>query len=109
MAQAKRLYIRWRYLLTNRSPANALQPERMKGKQMKMIKRILVLAGLAALLAGCATNDNQGAGAMGNDSETGYGSNSSNPNNTPPSGPNGSISRSNPFGVGAGSGLQRAN
>ncbi len=80
---------------------------------MKMIKGILALLGAAALLAGCATNDQPGAGAMGNDSETVYGSGASAPATAPvapiPSGPNGSISRSNPFGVGAGSGLQRAN
>jgi hypothetical protein len=80
---------------------------------MKTIKRILALAAAAALLAGCATNDQTGAGALGNDSETGYGSGASAPANAAiaptPSGPNGSVSRGNPFGVGAGSGLQRAN
>jgi hypothetical protein len=72
---------------------------------MKMIKHIVALVGLAALLAGCAT-DNQGSGAMGNDSENGYGSSATTTNALPytpatapvPTGPNGSVSRTNPFG-----------
>ena len=80
---------------------------------MKTIKRICALLGAAVLLAGCASTENGGSGAMGNDSETSvYGGNSapaeippSAPFGTEPSGPNGSVGRNNPFGAGAGSGL----
>jgi hypothetical protein len=72
----------------------------MKGNPMKMIKHILMLAAAASLLAGCASD--QGAGAMGNDSQTGYGNGQNAPatSTNAPNGPNGSISRSNPFGIG---------
>jgi hypothetical protein len=67
---------------------------------MQIMKRILAFVGVAALLAGCASTDNQGA--MGNDSQVGYGSSSAGPfapNVTPaPTGPSGSVSRTNPFG-----------
>jgi hypothetical protein len=36
----------------------------------KVMKQLLVLIGSAALLAGCATSGNRGAGGMGNDSQT---------------------------------------
>jgi hypothetical protein len=77
---------------------------------MKTIKRIFAVVGAAVLLAGCAST-NEGSGAMGNDNETGVYNRAtpavppSSPEAPMPSGPNGSVSRGNPFGVGPGSGL----
>jgi hypothetical protein len=93
------------------------QPNKEKDYKMKINHRLLVFTAAAALLAGCATND-RNSGAMGNDTETGVGSDSSVPSATTPApapapnsptGPNGSIGRGNPFGAGSGSGLQQAN
>jgi len=86
-----------------------------KGSYMKTIKRIFALCGAAALLAGCASTNNEGAGALGNDTETSVYNGSSSPSPIPlsapfgaePSGPNGSIGRNNPFGMG-GAGLTPA-
>jgi hypothetical protein len=58
------------------------------------VRRLLVLLGAAALLAGCQTADNSGAGGMGNANQPQFGQ-----------GPNGSQSPQNPFGVGTGTGL----
>jgi len=70
---------------------------------MKTIKQILGVMGVVALLAGCASQDN-GRGGMGNATETSSGEGNTPPEQVgpPPSGPNGSISRSNPFGQTAG-------
>jgi hypothetical protein len=80
---------------------------KQKDTIMKLNHRLLVFTAAVVLLAGCATNDHQNSGAMGNDSETGYGSGAQAPV-TPvrpaPTGPNGSIGPGNPFG--AGNGLQ---
>jgi hypothetical protein len=65
-----------------------------------MLKPILMLLGAAALLAGCATQDR---GALGNDSETTYLSGSTEPPVI--TGPNGSVSPGNPFGLGSGTGM----
>ena len=73
---------------------------------MKLNHRLLVLTAAVALFAaGCATNDHQNSGAMGNDTETGYGAGSNTPvtpATSAPTGPNGSIGRGNPFGAGSG-------
>ena len=61
-----------------------------------------MLLGISALLAGCAS---QNRGAMGNDSQTTYmeGSNEQ-PHTT---GPNSSISRGNPLGIGISTDMTR--
>ncbi len=72
---------------------------------MKLNHRLLVFTAAVALLAGCATNDHQNSGAMGNDSETGYGSAGEapvTPVHAAPMGPNGSVGPGNPFGAGSG-------
>jgi outer membrane murein-binding lipoprotein Lpp len=84
--------------------------------RLHTITRILALAGAGLLLAGCASTENKNAGAMGNDSETSTNQGSSlplNPDAAPgtskaASGANGSVSRSNPFGLG-GAGMNTAN
>jgi hypothetical protein len=83
---------------------------------MKKLKYILMLVGTGALLAGCATSENQPAyGAMGNDTEIGTATSVNPQLATPPApagpvynGANGSVSRSNPFGAG-GTGMSTAN
>ncbi|HWY76691.1 MAG TPA: hypothetical protein VN281_13790 [Verrucomicrobiae bacterium] len=66
------------------------------------LKRTFMVLGISALLAGCAS---QNRGAMGNDSQRTYmeGSNEQ-PHNT---GPNGTISRGNPLGIGTATGMTR--
>jgi hypothetical protein len=65
----------------------------------KLIKGMLVLIGAAALLTGCSST-NQGAAG----SDTMYGAGAGGPN-AAASGPNGSVSRNNPLGLGTGVGL----
>jgi hypothetical protein len=87
-----------------------------KGSNMKTINRMFALIGAAVVLAGCASTSNEGAGALGNDSEKSVYNGSSSPGEIPasapfgtePAGPNGSVGRNNPFGAGAGSGLTPA-
>ncbi|MDB6021814.1 MAG: hypothetical protein JWQ04_1671 [Pedosphaera sp.] len=75
---------------------------------MKIVKHLLILASAAALLAGCAT-DRHNTGAPGDYNETGYGNSSDDnaplPSEELPEGPNGSVGRGNPLGVGGGVGL----
>jgi hypothetical protein len=80
---------------------------------MKIIKHLLVLAGAVGLLSGCATSGDH-AGAVGNQSEAEYGIHQDDPpppaapDQAPPQahyGPNGSVSRGNPFGAGIGTGM----
>ena len=63
----------------------------MKGTDMKtkLVKLLLLLVGCGALVAGCATNGDVGAGSPGRSDDMGAGS----------------ISRSNPFGLSGGSGM----
>jgi hypothetical protein len=70
--------------------------------KMNMTKGLLVLVGSVALLVtGCSTTGNQGA--TGNDTQYGAGSGGSPPPvNT---GADGSVSRTNPFGIENGSGI----
>lgn len=63
----------------------------------KIMTGILALISAAALLTGCSTANQ---GAMGSDTEYGGGVASGGP----ASGPNGSFSRTNPFGLGVGTG-----
>jgi hypothetical protein len=67
----------------------------------KIVTSILAVIGAAALLTGCSTANQ---GGLGSDTEYGGGAGSS----QPVSGPNGSISPSNPFGLGTGTGLTPA-
>ena len=67
---------------------------------MKMIKHMLAIVGAAALLAGCASQD-QGRGAVGNEAEVSSGSATIAPLQ-PLTSDNGIISRSNPLGLTAG-------
>ena len=62
----------------------------------KIVKQLLVLIGAATLLTGCATTD--GAGGMGDESQTTFGGGSSD-----------TAFSVNPFGFGAGSGILPAN
>ena len=81
---------------------------------MKTMKRILLIAGAAALLAGCATRDRDDMGGVGNYNDVGYGAGTSAepvlpPSETLPMGPNTSVGQGNPLGLGVGSsGLQPA-
>lgn len=69
----------------------------------KVTKVLLVLVGsVGLLLTGCSTTGNQGA--MGNDTQYGSGSGSSPQVFT---GADGSVSRSNPFGLGGGTGMTK--
>ena len=76
---------------------------------MKVVKRLVILAAAAGLLAGCATNENnQGAPPPNVGMETGS-SAYSYPNSRlfplsvqRPTGPNNSIGPGNPFGLGPG-------
>ena len=86
----------------------------VKGNPMKMFKYLLILLGSGALLMGCATSDKPVYGGMGNDTEISAGTGTS-PLAIPPAqagpvgnGPNGSVSRSNPFGAG-GTGVTTVN
>jgi hypothetical protein len=73
---------------------------------MKNIKRVLALASVVALLAGCATDRN--TGGMGNETEVGAGAGASEPppSSRNPMGDNGSQGSGNPLGLG-GSGIDR--
>ena len=89
--------------------------ERKERHSMKTFKRILVVLGAAALLAGCATRgDRDDMGGVGEVYGTGAGTGSSTdvtplPSTDLPTGANSSIGRGNPFGLGVGSsGLQPA-
>jgi hypothetical protein len=80
---------------------------------MKLIKNMLLVAGVSAILVGCATND-QNAGTAGPIPEIGVGQGESPTYYGPPRrigqlpmGPNGSIGAGNPFG-GTSLGLGRA-
>jgi hypothetical protein len=87
-----------------------------KTTRLQMLTRILALTGAGLLLAGCASTASDHSGAMGNDSETSTyqgGNPPANPDAAPgtstaASGANGSVSRSNPFGLG-GSGMSTVN
>jgi hypothetical protein len=76
---------------------------------MKTIKQILIVISAGLLLVGCATSD-KNSGGMGNDSQYSTGSSQNTPaaNAQPMNGADGSVSRSNPFGLGSGSGLTSA-
>ncbi len=58
----------------------------------KLLKKLLIALGTAALLAGCAT----GRGGMGNNEDM-----------IPNTAPNGSINPGNPLGLGTGTGMTR--
>ena len=82
---------------------------------MKTMKHIILLAGAAALLAGCATRDRDDMGGVGNYNDISYGAGASTytpplpPSETLPMGPNGSVGQGNPLGIGVGSsGIQPA-
>ena len=94
--------------IVNQTVKIKLQP---KDNQMKTIKCILTLAAAAALLTGCATNRSN-TGAMGDDREVGTVASSDydepGASSQLPMGPNSSVGPGNPFGLGPGSGLERA-
>lgn len=73
---------------------------------MKNVKRILALASVFGLLAGCATNRN--TGGMGNETEVGAGAAAGGPppSSQNPMGDNGSAGPGNPFALG-GTGIDR--
>ena len=73
---------------------------KVKGKQMKTMNRMLIVAGTIVLLAGCASEQRESTGAMGNDAEVSQGSGHTLPRMPAQSGPNGIISPSNPYGLG---------
>jgi hypothetical protein len=88
-----------------------------KKANMKTMKRILMVVGAAALLAGCATRDQDDMGGVGNYNGVSYGAGAGSsteptmlpPSDTLPLGPNGSVGLGNPLGIGVGSsGLQPA-
>jgi hypothetical protein len=81
--------------------------KQQKANHMKLIKNILVLASAGLLMVGCAS-ENHNSGAMGNDAETGAGYNQST-QPQPMNGPDGSVSPSNPLGLGSGTRLTPAN
>lgn len=70
--------------------------------KIKIMTGVLGLITAATLLTGCSTANK---GAMGSDTEIGAGTAAGGP----PSGPNGSVSRSNPFGLGVGTGATAGN
>ncbi len=67
----------------------------------KFVKGVLALIGAATLLAGCSTANQ---GAQGNDTQTGEGGGSGGARAMGNGGANGTISRTNPFGIGPGTG-----
>lgn len=70
----------------------------------KVVKGLLALIGAATLLAGCASNQ----GGEGNETQYGGGAGGNTPTANGNGGANGTISRTNPFGFGTGSGITPA-